>query len=104
MANMTSLARQLDQTFRTAVHDVRDTLSSQNIGDFELTMHACGRTMTDADSVKIEYRIGGRYSDDSVRGNDLYKVLVEYMRRKGWNDTNAPLALAAPAEAVAEEC
>lgn len=75
-----------------AVRYARERLAKADIGYFDLTIRAEGRTQTDTDSVKIEYRISAGY-DCSVKGNKLESVVTEVLRRKGWDDANAPLAL-----------
>ena len=47
----------------------------------------------------ISYNIGSYSDTDKVEGRDLYDVVTEYMRRKGWTEANKPMTmLAAPVE------
>jgi hypothetical protein len=79
-----------------AIQFVRECFADADIGRFDFAIEASGRTMTDADEVKIEYRIGDRYSSEKVTGNSLANVVSESLRRMDWNHRNAPLALAKP--------
>jgi hypothetical protein len=89
---MSKLSSMLHATFIQATHEIRHRFGQADIGHFDFSMSASGRTMTDQDEVKIEYKVYAGY-DCLVKGNDLDKVIVEVMRRKGWDEANAPLAL-----------
>lgn len=82
-----------------AARYVRDRLGKANVGRFDLTIRAEGRTLTDADSVKIEYNVSAGY-DCSVRGNKLESVVTEVLRRKGWDESNSPLAITDESQAA----
>lgn len=61
----------------------------ENVHRFTVSFEADGRVDGD---FKIAYRVSCDY-ESSVVGNDMQKVMVESMRRKGWQDTNAPKAI-----------
>lgn len=84
-------------SFVACTNYVRDRLGEANVGSFSLTIAASGRTMTDRDEVKIEYRLSDNAWDgNAVKGNSLEAVTTELLRRHGWNATHAPLALPGP--------
>jgi len=82
----------LHTAFMAATHEIRERLGTADVGSFSFSMNASGRTLTDQDEVKLEYVIGAGW-DSTVKGNDLDRCIVEVLRRKGWDDTNAPLSL-----------
>lgn len=84
----------LHAEFAAAVALVRATLGANDVGHFNVAITASGRTETGCDNVKIEYRVGeGSYSYESVTGDSIQACLDEYLRRNGWNQAHAPLAL-----------
>jgi len=93
------LAAALHNVFKDATESVRERFGAADIGRFSLNITAEGRTMTDTDEVKIEYHISAGW-DCNVKGNNLETCIIEVLRRHGWNERNAPLALAAPARPV----
>ena len=97
---MSRLSNLLHDNVIRATTEIRSRLGDANVGSFDFTIHASGRTMTDADECKIEYNVGvSRYDGASVKGNDLERCIVELLRRHGWDETNAPKALPAPRKA-----
>jgi hypothetical protein len=76
----------------TATHEIRNRLGAADVGSFSFTIETSGRTMTDTSEVKIEYRVSAGW-DCSVKGDELEACIVEVLRRKGWDDRHAPLAL-----------
>jgi len=93
---MSMSSTRIHAAFITATHEVRNRLGQADIGRFELAIKASGRTLSELDDVKIEYIVEAGY-DCIVRGNDLDRCIAEVLRRKGWDETNAPLSLPAPA-------
>jgi len=93
MVGFSNASNALDAVFREAVREVREACGGANVSDFSFTVRAFGRSETDEDTVQIEYRLSGRYGDNDVKGNCLDVVLLEFLRRNGWNNANAPLML-----------
>jgi hypothetical protein len=54
-----------------------------------VSFEADGRVSGD---FKISYRVSCDY-ESGVTGNDMQSVMVESMRRKGWQDAHAPKAI-----------
>ena len=77
---------------------VRDYVGQADVGSFELTITVSGRTMTDRDETKVEYRLGPQYGSQSVRGSELGPVLDEFLRRNGWDLRHAPKTLPSPGQ------
>lgn len=94
----------LDMYFRAAVDHVRTSMGKADVGAFNFTIKASGRTLTDRSEVKIVYRLGQNdwSSADAVEGDTLDNVLAEMLRRHGWNEAHAPLSLPAPVDAEEE--
>jgi hypothetical protein len=82
----------LHSAFVAAIEDIRAKFADADIGRFEFRVVSSGRTMTDEAEVKIEYVCCANYEAD-VHGNCLENVVEEVLRRHGWDDRNAPLAL-----------
>jgi len=99
---MSVTSKQLHNVFIAATHEVRRRLAAADLGGFTLQLKASGRTMTDQDEIKLEYILCAPQYGPDVRGNDLERVITEVIRRSGWDETNAPQALPAPANAVAK--
>lgn len=92
-----SKAPTIHPAFVACTNYVRDALGRADVGSFVLTIKASGRTMTDRNEVKIEYRVADNTWDgNAVTGNSLDAVVVELLRRHGWNETHQPLALPEP--------
>jgi len=71
---------------------MRDQLAENNIGRFHLEVQAAGDT--NGGSTIIEYRLSQyNYSSDVVKGNDLQTVVVEYIRRHGWQERHDPVLI-----------
>lgn len=75
---------------------VRETLGEMNISSFAITIRVSGRTLSGADECKIEYTVDGGWNDPTVKGDSIENCLAEFQRRKNWEVTHAPLALAKP--------
>lgn len=86
------MAKSLDNEVRVAVHYIRERLGQANIGNFEFRICAEGRTSTDVNNVKIEYVVTAGW-DVTVKGAKVEAVVTEVLRRKGWDEANAPLSL-----------
>lgn len=84
----------LHKEFVAAANYVRQRLGQVNVNTFGLTISAEGRTETGRSNVKIEYDVMYDYSH--VTGGSLIAVVDEVLRRKGWHDSNKPLALPEP--------
>jgi hypothetical protein len=89
------LSLELHNCFIDATNEIRSRFGAANVGRFEFSVKCEGRTLTDANEVKIEYRLESGY-DCQVKGNDLEACIVEVLRRHGWDETNSPLALSGP--------
>jgi hypothetical protein len=73
---------------------VRKMLADADIGgSFRMEVTVSGRIQEG--EVLCEYRIGSLYGE-TTKGQDIMSVAKEYMRRQGWNESHAPLALPAP--------
>ena len=83
----------LERTVEQAVLALRARLAAADIGsDFRLDIEAQGRIQ--GGDVRISYVLtGSSYGSDSTRGNRLEPVVDEFLRRKGWNQANEPLAI-----------
>lgn len=93
---MATKAPSIHAYFAACVEHVRERFAEANIGSFCLTIKASGRTMTDRDEVKIEYNLTDSEWGSGVKGNSLEAVIVEQMRRHGWDKSHAPLTLPKP--------
>jgi hypothetical protein len=91
----------LHAQFIAGVEHIRDTLGKADIGRFRFCIEASGRTQTNREDVLIEYTVSTDYGTQVVKGNALDDCLVELLRRHGWSQAHAPLALAGPSEAEA---
>lgn len=77
-----------------ATADLRKRLAAANIGgSFTLNISIDGRIQDG--EVRCEYRLCKNYGTDT-KGHSLDPVITEFLRRQGWEETNAPLALPAP--------
>jgi hypothetical protein len=63
--------------------------NSGKVARLDLTISATGRVAGD---LKIAYSFSDDYGS-GVNGNTLDDVFREFMRRKGWSETHAPLCL-----------
>ena len=84
---MTHQYTQLHQYLLSAIDDIRLRLGDANIGHFELTITASGRTLG-SESPRIEYCVGIRYSSDSAKSYMLGPAIDEHLRRHGWSEQN----------------
>lgn len=79
-----------------AVAALRKRLADADMGGtFGLVINISGRIQDG--EVKCEYKLCKNYGVDT-KGHSLEPVIKEFMRREGWEETNAPLALPAPSE------
>ena len=95
------MAKSLHTEVVNAIHYIRGRLGEKNIGYFEFNIKVEGRTESCRDNVKIEYHLNHNY-DCRVKGDKLEAVVTELLRRKGWDDTHAPLAISDESEIEAE--
>lgn len=78
-----------------AVRSVRQQLAAANVGStFRLDVEVSGR-IQDGDVI-VTYRLGDSYGANNPAGARLGPVVQEFLRRRGWNEANAPLCLEAP--------
>ena len=76
----------------------------ETLPEFYFDISISGRVHTG--ELKIEFRLGENTWTNNVKGGALRPVIVEFMRRYGWDRANAPLQLtydgvaAAPSEAA----
>ena len=61
----------------------------ENVSRFSVSFEADGRVN---DDFKISYRVSCDY-ENGVTGNSMQDVMVESMRRKGWQDAHQPVAI-----------
>lgn len=82
------------------IAEVRKRLSEANIGPtFSVAITVSGR-LNSEDGLKVAYSVTKEWGANATEGNALTPVVDEFLRRLGWNARYAPLALAAPEEAV----
>lgn len=75
-----------------ATKDIRQRLADADIGgQFRLDIEVSGRIQ--GGDVIISYTLGEMYSSSNAKGARLHPVVDEFMRRKGWDERNAPLCL-----------
>lgn len=91
--NTVAISKALHSAISAAAHLVRETFAANDVGSFCLEVDVSGRTMTDADEVKVTYKVAASQYGAGVTGNSLDKVIAETLRRHGWDAVNAPLAL-----------
>lgn len=83
-----------------ATANVRKRFADADLGGhFTLAINISGRIQDG--EVKCEYRLCKDYGADT-KGHALEPVVKECLRRLGWEETNAPLALPAPADMYKE--
>lgn len=80
--------------YTEVVRQIRKRLGDANVGYFQFSIEASGRTQTGEDSIGIIYELSGEYGDGRVTGDSPDAVVEEYLRRKGWKDRHEPLRLA----------
>jgi hypothetical protein len=92
---MKVISKQLDAKFREAVEAIRTALGAANIGAFEFSVSASGRTMTEQSEVLIKYHLGDNNwsTRADVKGDNLANCTTELVRRVGWHKDHLPLAL-----------
>lgn len=79
---------------------VRKRLADADIGgSFTLNINVSGRIQEG--EVKCEYKLCKNYGADT-KGHALGPVVTEFLRREGWEERHAPLALPAPNEMYKE--
>ena len=82
----------LHPTIVAVVKEVRQRLADADIGgQFRLDIEVSGRIQ--GGDVVISYTMGETYSGSNAKGARLAPVVDEFMRRKGWDERNAPLCL-----------
>jgi len=82
----------IEEIFKQTAIDVRDRLSAvDSLYSFNLRLEADGHIHQGDINITIKLS-SGLYST-GVEGNRLEPVVTEYMRRNGWDATNAPLCL-----------
>ena len=92
-----NLSARLHAAIAEAIADVQQELVDKEIGgSFRIDIEVSGR-INDGE-VLVEYRVGDCYGSNNPKGARLAPVVSEYLRRRGWNKANAPMALMAPGE------
>jgi hypothetical protein len=86
------MSKKLHAAIVEAAAHLRTAFDDRNVGHMTMHIRVSGRVHGE---MKIEYAVNEQY-DSEVKGASLEAVVEEYFRRKGWNMSNAPLALAAP--------
>lgn len=85
----------LHRELALAITELRSRLDKANIGSsFRLDIEVSGRIS--GGDVLVSYRLGHSYGSANPTGARLSPVIDEFLRRNGWDETNAPLALESP--------
>jgi hypothetical protein len=86
----------LQKEVKVAARVVAEDCNRAMVRNMELTITVSGRvtTETEIDELLVSYRLGDW--DVHAKGSDLGAVLSEFLRRKGWDEANAPKTLAPP--------
>ena len=84
-----------------AVTDLQALLSLADVSNFRLDIEISGRVH--GGDILVTYKMGERYSSNSPEGSRLEAVVQEFLRRRGWEARNAPLALEAPESHVNDD-
>lgn len=91
----------LHQVIVDAVDAVRCRLGNADIGGFTMTISASGRTMTEGNEVKIDYRVSpSSWETRTVTADTLDNAVDELIRREAWNGRHQPLSLTHTREAA----
>lgn len=91
------MSQALHNAFIADATMVRETLAELDVASFNVSITIEGRTLSDADQCKITYEVGnGHWGSACVKGDSIESCLHELMRRLGWNQEHAPLALPKP--------
>lgn len=76
---------------RELTERLRNEFNARDLPDVMFSIDIRGRTTGD---LKMEFVINaGQYGDVRVKGFDPRKILLEMLRRKGFDEVNTPLAL-----------
>lgn len=93
-----TLHEQLIQETKEMVEHIAEC---ESVSSFRLDIEISGR-VHDGD-ILIEYKLGQGYSDYSrVVGKALGPVVQEFLRRHGWNERHAPIAISFVPQVVHE--
>jgi hypothetical protein len=87
--NMMTGYSQFENMFKAVAMQIRDRLGDADLSNVKISIVASGRTHGD---LEIEYVIGDYYSGQVV-ANTLEASVNEFLRRKGWDDINKPIAI-----------
>jgi len=81
------------EDLRALASVIRDRLAkAKGITEFNLEITISGRVV--GGDLKIEAELRGGWNDRSVvKGGDIDAIVKEFLRRKGWDETNAPLCI-----------
>lgn len=87
------MTKAYEETIKEIVNYIRDELKQiEELPSLDFEISADGRLHDGA--IKIKFKLGSSYSaGGAVEGGDLEAVLLEYMRRFGWDKRNQPLEL-----------
>ena len=83
---------ELETILAATMLELKRTLARKDdVSSFVFSISASGRVDGD---LKIEYTLADDvYGTDKVTGHKINTVVEEYLRRKGWNHTNAPVLI-----------
>lgn len=81
------------EDLRALASSTRDRLAkAEDINEFTLEVTISGRVV--GGDLKIEAELKGGWNDRStVKGGDIDAITKEFLRRKGWDETNSPLCI-----------
>jgi hypothetical protein len=79
----------LEDAVIATAKEIREELDKLNVSRMDLSITIEGR-VGDGD-LEIKYGLGEWGAD--VKGGTLAPVVQEFLRRKGWNESHAPLCL-----------
>jgi hypothetical protein len=99
--HLTQLGRasfELQQAIRTAAQAVRNCFADADVADLNIRVRVSGRTHGD---LKVEFNVGELYGDDT-KAYDLEAATIECLRRRGWNQVNAPTLISYTGETKTE--
>lgn len=84
---------ELESVVREAVHYLQQRLAVANVGgSFSFDIEARGRAQ--GGDVKITYILSHEtYGQETTRGAKFEPVVREWLRRRGWDAENAPIAI-----------
>lgn len=93
----------LEDALKSAAVSTREKLALiESISEMNLEISITGRVHDG--ELKIEFKLSGGWQNDSrAKGGSLDAVVKEFLRRNGWDMTNAPLCLSFAPEVVEDD-